>query len=191
MCCWPRFFHVYMYIPAIYPCARDAWAVLPACSHARGLGFLPLHAFRARAHVQDSYYDPTRDVTNFELKPLQECRSLLGDDDGAGDNHKPLPPPSMKPELIRVRFHIIRNARIKNVGKSQSCMVSKLRIIWKQTVGDVYSLVEACPKTGRTHQIRAHMAAINHPLVCDAKYKRKLGKRQLKWYLISHARMIM
>ena len=31
-----------------------------------------------------------------------------------------------------VRFHIIRNARIENVGKSQSCMVSKLRIIWKQ-----------------------------------------------------------
>ena len=36
---------------------------------------------------------------------------------------------------VRVRFHIIRNARIENVGKSQSCMVSKLRIIWKQTVG--------------------------------------------------------
>ena len=36
--------------------------------------------------------------------------------------------------LLRVRFHIIRNARIENVGKSQSCMVSKLRIIWKQTV---------------------------------------------------------
>ena len=35
---------------------------------------------------------------------------------------------------IRVRFHIIRNARIENVDKSQSCMVSKLRIIWKQTV---------------------------------------------------------
>ena len=35
---------------------------------------------------------------------------------------------------IRVRFHIIRNARIEKVGKSQSCMVSKLRIICKQTV---------------------------------------------------------
>ena len=38
------------------------------------------------------------------------------------------------PPTVRVRFHIIRNARIENVGKSQSCMVSKLRIIWKQTV---------------------------------------------------------
>ena len=35
---------------------------------------------------------------------------------------------------IRVRFHIIRNACIEYVGESQSCMVSKLRIIRKQTV---------------------------------------------------------
>ena len=34
--------------------------------------------------------------------------------------------------LPMVRFHILRNARIENVGKYQSCMVSKLRIIWKQ-----------------------------------------------------------
>ena len=37
-------------------------------------------------------------------------------------------------DVVRVRFHIIRNACIENVGKSQSCMVSKLPIIWKQTV---------------------------------------------------------
>ena len=38
--------------------------------------------------------------------------------------------------VLRVRFHIIRNDRIENVGKSQSCMVSKLRMIRKQTVYD-------------------------------------------------------
>ena len=37
-------------------------------------------------------------------------------------------------QQLRVRFHIFGNARIDNVGKSQTCMVSKLRIIWKQTV---------------------------------------------------------
>ena len=42
--------------------------------------------------------------------------------------------PGAEAALVRVRFHIIRNARIENVGQSQSCMVSKLRIIWKQTV---------------------------------------------------------
>ena len=33
-----------------------------------------------------------------------------------------------------MRLHIIRNERIENIGKSQSCMVSKLRMICKQTV---------------------------------------------------------
>ena len=42
--------------------------------------------------------------------------------------------PGGEPAAVRVRFHIIRNARIETVGKYQSCMASKLRIIWKQTV---------------------------------------------------------
>ncbi len=33
-----------------------------------------------------------------------------------------------------------------------------------------YTLVEARPKTGRTHQIRAHFKAIGHSLVCDKLY---------------------
>lgn len=33
-----------------------------------------------------------------------------------------------------------------------------------------YSLVEVEPKTGRTHQIRVHMKAINHPVVADKLY---------------------
>ena len=40
----------------------------------------------------------------------------------------------LMPTQEGTRFHIIRNACIDNVGKYQSCMVSKLRIIWKQTV---------------------------------------------------------
>jgi len=35
------------------------------------------------------------------------------------------------------------------------------------------SLVEAKPKTGRTHQIRVHMAHIGHPLVGDTRYYTK------------------
>eukprot|EP01048_Picozoa_sp_COSAG05_P035815 COSAG05_NODE_15778_length_361_cov_1.171756_1_plen_40_part_01 len=30
--------------------------------------------------------------------------------------------------VLRVRLHIIRNGRIENVGKSQSCMVSNGRL---------------------------------------------------------------
>ncbi|MFZ2522995.1 MAG: RluA family pseudouridine synthase [Minisyncoccia bacterium] len=33
-----------------------------------------------------------------------------------------------------------------------------------------FSLIELSPKTGRTHQIRVHMKAINHPLVGDSLY---------------------
>jgi RluA family pseudouridine synthase len=33
-----------------------------------------------------------------------------------------------------------------------------------------YAVVEARPETGRTHQIRVHLAALGHPIVCDPLY---------------------
>lgn len=33
-----------------------------------------------------------------------------------------------------------------------------------------YTLVECQLETGRTHQIRVHMASIGHPVICDPKY---------------------
>jgi 23S rRNA pseudouridine1911/1915/1917 synthase len=41
-----------------------------------------------------------------------------------------------------------------------------------EVVGDIgtHSLVKAMPETGRTHQIRVHLKAIHHPVVCDPLY---------------------
>ena len=60
-------------------------------------------------------------------------------------------------DSLRVRFQIIRNARIDNVGESQTCMVSKLRIIWKQTVGSRALLRTASSAVG-TAAGRARLA---------------------------------
>ena len=39
-----------------------------------------------------------------------------------------------------------------------------------ETSGGLYSLVELAPKTGRTHQIRVHLASVGHPIVGDRLY---------------------
>jgi len=36
--------------------------------------------------------------------------------------------------------------------------------------GGTYSIVEAIPETGRTHQIRVHLASLGHTVVCDELY---------------------
>jgi 23S rRNA pseudouridine1911/1915/1917 synthase len=42
---------------------------------------------------------------------------------------------------------------------------------------DGYTLLEVFPKTGRTHQIRVHLASIGHPIVGDSLYGGKKEKR--------------
>jgi 23S rRNA pseudouridine1911/1915/1917 synthase len=50
---------------------------------------------------------------------------------------------------------------------------------------DGYTLVEAMPETGRTHQIRVHFAAIGHPIFGDPVYGKRsplLGRQFLHAY---------
>lgn len=52
---------------------------------------------------------------------------------------------------------------------------------------DGYTLVEAEPRTGRTHQVRVHLAFLGHPVVGDPVYgyrKQRLGLR--RQFLHSH-----
>ena len=52
-----------------------------------------------------------------------------------------------------------------------------------------YSLVEAQPHTGRTHQIRVHFASIGHPVVGDAVYGRRRASLPAARQLL-HARRL-
>ncbi|CAE6958377.1 truC [Symbiodinium natans] len=57
-----------------------------------------------------------------------------------------------------------------------------------QSAGEVYSLVQAKPKTGRKHQIRRHLAELGLPIVGDARY----GSGHLAWCarLFLHCRQV-
>jgi len=43
----------------------------------------------------------------------------------------------------------------------------------EEIAGGRYALIEVEPVTGRTHQIRVHLAALGHPVVGDATYGRR------------------
>ena len=65
----------------------------------------------------------------------------------------------------RSRHDRTRMAVVSRGGKSA---VTQYRTL--QTYGSIASLVECRPATGRTHQIRVHMASIGNPIIGDPVY---------------------
>ncbi len=62
-------------------------------------------------------------------------------------------------------------------GKMVKEAITDYKVIKKY---DEHTLLEARPKTGRTHQIRVHLASIGHPIVGDKLYG---GKKEKKSFL--------
>ena len=81
-----------------------------------------------------------------------------------------------------------RLVRVDNTGKASRTVFRTI------TDGKLASLLRACPRTGRTHQIRVHATSIGHPVAGDAKYGDKAFNREMRSHglhrLFLHAEFI-
>jgi len=59
----------------------------------------------------------------------------------------------------------------RQAGGERVAAVTEFRRL-RRSSSERCSLVEACPRTGRLHQVRRHLKHISHPLVGDTKYGR-------------------
>lgn len=57
-----------------------------------------------------------------------------------------------------------RSVVVSRSGKESETVFRRLKVLQQAT------LIEASPKTGRTHQIRVHAAWLNHPIIGDDRY---------------------
>lgn len=64
----------------------------------------------------------------------------------------------------------------------QAETVYRVEGLYKDPIGNFYSLLKVFPKTGRTHQIRVHLKYIGHPIVTDNFYAgRKTSRKDKLW----------
>ena len=95
--------------------------------------------------------------------------------------------PEKKEGVIEFDLRPSKHNRLKKVAIQKFEVPKKSRRTARtfytvlKTFSDKFALLEVSPQTGRTHQIRVHLAAIHHPVVGDGMYgsRSKIAKRQM------------
>ena len=91
----------------------------------------------------------------------------------------------MEKETDTLTAFLTKDTRKNKVTVSLNETENAKKIVTKYTVLDYKngnSLLEIDLKTGRTHQIRAHLAYIGHPLLNDGKYGTEEGRYRQALY---------
>lgn len=91
--------------------------------------------------------------------------------------------PNKKSEILTA--YLKKNEKKNMVTVTDNQVDGSKKIITEYTVLDYYDntcLLEVKLHTGRTHQIRAHLAHIGHPLYGDGKYGREQGRYRQALY---------
>lgn len=91
----------------------------------------------------------------------------------------------MEKESETIEGYLTKDEQKNKVTVLSKQVENSKKIVTKYTVLDYYddkSLLEIDLKTGRTHQIRAHLASIGHPLLNDGKYGKEQGRYRQALY---------
>lgn len=85
-----------------------------------------------------------------------------------------------KQELEGYMVKLPDEARVKFVKKDYPGALTMKTIVYPKKHNQKYSLVEVQLVTGRMHQIRIHLASIDHPIIGDQKYGNFTLNKEIK-----------
>lgn len=108
------------------------------------------------------FFDYLKNAFQQHLVKKTYIALVCGHPPESGVINKPI---GLKPGTIKRTVHITKNTKMIKEAITEYKVKKYLEIKEEQ-----FALVELFPKTGRTHQIRVHLASIGHPIIGDPLY---------------------